>query len=128
MYMSTCARPPHCNNLLNALSLVMMLTDIDIDMVTGEALNTISIFAIAEDGSLLAAAKVNSMDTLNARYWHEPKNEREFIRSPQRALWQTAKELKWDQYLQLNMFEWVLLNSVDRKVAAHWLCSARLAR
>ena len=67
------------------------LTDIDIDMVTGEALNTISIFAIAEDGALVAAAKVNSMDTLNARYWHEPKNEREFMRSPQRALWQTAK-------------------------------------
>ena len=91
------------------------LTDIDIDVMTGEALNTISIFAIAEDGALLAAAKVNSMDTLNARYWHEPKNEREFMRSPQRALWLTAKELKWDQYLHLNMFDWVLLSSVDRK-------------
>ena len=76
-----------------------LLTDIDIDLVTGDALNTVSIFAIAEDGSLLAAAQVNSMDTLNARYWHEPKNEREFIRSPQRAMWQTAKELKWDQSL-----------------------------
>ena len=31
-------------------------------------------------------------------------------------MWQTAKELKWDQYLQLNMFEWALLSSVDRKV------------
>ena len=91
------------------------LTDIEIDLVSGEALNTVSIFAIAEDGALLAASRVNSMDTLNARYWHEPKNEREFLRSPQRAIWQTAKELKWDQYLQLNMFDWVKLSSVDRK-------------
>ena len=55
------------------------------------------------------------MDTLNARFWHEPRNEREFERSPQRALWLTAKELKWDTYLNLNMFEWALLSSVDRK-------------
>ena len=101
-----------------------LLTDIDIDLATGDALNTVSIFAIAEDGSLLAAAQVNSMDTLNARYWHEPKNEREFLRSPQRAMWQTAKELKWDQYLQLNMFEWALLSSVDRKAHAFAACNA----
>ena len=73
------------------------------------------LFAIAADGSLQAAAQINSMDTLNARYWHEPRNEREFNRSPQRALWLTAKELKWDQYLNLSMFTWVLLSSVDRK-------------
>ena len=81
-----------------------LLTDIDIDIESGKALNTISVFAMTDDGALVAAARINSMDTLNARYWHEPRNEREFERSPQRALWQTAKELKWDQYLNLNMF------------------------
>ena len=92
-----------------------LLTDIDIDLESGSVLNRLTIFAIAADGSLQAAAQINSMDTLNARYWHEPRNEREFNRSPQRALWLTAKELKWDQYLNLSMFTWVLLSSVDRK-------------
>ena len=92
-----------------------LLTDIDLDLEIGHALNTVSIFAISADGSLEAAAQINSMDTLNARYWREPRNECEFNRSPQRALWLTVKELKWNQYLNLNMFEWVLLSTVDRK-------------
>jgi hypothetical protein len=94
---------------------VYALFDVDIDLETGEALNKASIFVVDGNGTLLHASRINSMDTLNARYWHEPKNEREYDRSPQRDLWRTAKELKWDEYLNLNMFEWVALSQVDRK-------------
>ena len=96
--------------LPNDDEIYFLLTDIELDIETGRALNKLTIFAISANGTLEArAAQINSMesmDTLNARYWHEPRNEREFNRSPQCALWLlTAKELKWGQYLNLNMFE-----------------------
>ena len=56
--------------------------------------------------------------TLNTEYahrWHSPRNEREFNKSPQKALWQTAKELKMDQYKELHMYELVPRKSVDLK-------------
>ena len=94
---------------------LLILTDLNIELETGEALNKASLFLTQSDGQLQKAEFTNSMDTLNARYWHKPNNEREFQRSPQRALWQTAKELKWDEYLALNMFDWVPISQVDRK-------------
>jgi hypothetical protein len=30
--------------------------------------------------------------------WHTPKNEREYLRSPQKSQWRTAREKKMDQY------------------------------
>ena len=30
-------------------------------------------------------------------------------------MWQTAKELKWDEYLALKMFDWVPLSQIDKK-------------
>ena len=90
---------------------IYVTTDIVIDMKTQRALSTKSIFLVDKDNNLIQAA---SLDVSDARYWHEPANEREYLRSPQRALWRTAKELKWDQYIQLDMFEWVTLSSVDQ--------------
>ena len=74
-----------------------------------------SVFLADESGTLKAVAQINSMDTLNARYWHTPRNEREYDRSPQRDLWRTAKELKMDEYMNLRMFDYIPITSVDRK-------------
>ena len=92
---------------------VLALFDVQIDLETGDVLNTSSVFVVDHDGKLLRAA---SLDKINARYWHCPNNEREYNMSPQRALWRTAKELKWDEYMKLDMFEWVALSDVDQKV------------
>ena len=87
--------------------------DIQIEIETGDILNTSSMFMVDGDGTLKRAA---SIDTANARYWHTPSNEREFSMSPQRDLWWTAKELKWDKYISLQMFTWVPISSVNQKV------------
>jgi hypothetical protein len=79
----------------------------------GTIVNKSSLFVVSSDGKLLQA---RSLDSAHARYWHTPTNEREFSMSPQRSLWTTAKELKWDKYIELNMFEWVKLSSIDQKI------------
>ena len=53
-------------------------------------------------------------DSSQAHTWHEPRNEREYLRSPQHALWRTAKELKMDKYKALNLWELVPESSVDK--------------
>ena len=88
----------------------------DIDIETHEILNTGTLLVIDHEGKPILTANVNSMDTLNARYWHTPTNEREYDRSPQRDLWRTSKELKWDEYMALHMFEWVHLSQIDKAV------------
>ena len=35
---------------------------------------------------------------------HTPLNYRDYLRSPQRSMWRTAMELKYDEYRALNMF------------------------
>ena len=39
--------------------------------------------------------------------WHTPKNEREYLRSPQRAQWRAEREKKMDQYVDLQVFKLV---------------------
>ena len=91
-----------------------------------ELLHVIDCLIDVEDGTLHRKSILMSVsdedvvvdpaaDVSQARHWHCPVNERDFARSPQRDMWQTAKELKWSEYLQLNMFRWVPLSSVDRK-------------
>ena len=91
----------------------MVITDIQFDIEDGNVVNKSSLFVVSSEGKLLQA---RSLDTAHARYWHTPTNEREFSMSPQRSLWTTAKELKWDKYIELNMFEWVKLSSIDQKI------------
>ena len=56
--------------------------------------------------AVIGAARVPvEMDTKLAHTWHTPKNEREYLRSPQRSLWRTAQELKMEQYRAINMFK-----------------------
>ena len=56
-----------------------------------------------------------SVDPLDANTWHTPKNQREYLRSPQRAQWRTAKEKKMDQYQQLKVFKLVPRAGLDPK-------------
>ena len=51
----------------------------------------------------------------DANSWHTPKNEREYLRSPQRAEWRTAKEKKMDQYLELRVYKLVSRKGIDPK-------------
>ena len=79
----------------------VVLKDLSIDLEDGSCLNKWSMFVVDENKKLIGIATGSSIDTSDARHWHTPSNEREFNRSPQRALWQTAKELKWSQYIEL---------------------------
>ena len=67
----------------------------------------------------IIAAVVNgtehNIDPSDANNWHTPKNEREYLRSPQRAMWRTAKEKKMDQYLELKVYKLVSRKGIDPK-------------
>ena len=66
------------------------------------------------DGQAFACTYVvDQHDTSKARSWHEPRNYRDYLRSPQRALWRTAMELKMDYYLKLDMYDLVLVSEVE---------------
>ena len=109
------AMPLHVTDLgetIDGIGGIVSVTDYQFDMETFELCNKVSVFAIAPvNGDLLASRAISEA---NAKHWHTPSNEREYERSPQKALWRTAKELKWSQYLELNMFEWVNLSSIDK--------------
>ena len=74
-----------------------------IDIASGEIVE--SMVSVVKSGSSTA---IIPHDSDYAHSWHEPRNEREFQLSPQRALWQTAKELKWEQYVGIPVFKWVV--------------------
>ena len=57
-----------------------------------------------------------SVDPDEPKLWHTPKNERDYLRSPQRALWRTAKEKKMDQYLALKVFKLVKRTDVKSRI------------
>ena len=50
------------------------------------------------------------------KQWHTPSNEREYLRSPQRAMWRTAKEKKMDQYVALKVFKLVKRSDVKTRI------------
>ena len=90
----------------------LVITDLQFDIEESLILNKSTLFLVSNEGKLLMA---RTLDTAHAKHWHTPGNEREYNASPQRDLWRTAKELKWDKYLALNMFEWVPVSSIDTK-------------
>ena len=57
----------------------------------------------------------HNLDPADANNWHTPKNEREYLRSPQRAMWRTAKEKKMDQYSELKVYKLVPRKGIDPK-------------
>ena len=91
----------------------MLITCLEFDIEDNILLNKSSLFLVSNDGKLV---KARSLDKAHARFWHTPTNEREYKMSPQRDYWRTAKELKWDKYLALNMFEWVPISAINQKV------------
>ena len=86
---------------------VFSMRDISLDMETGEALDSSAVYAVLGDSSVV------KLDFSNAHTWHVPANEREYNISPQRDLWRTAKELKMDNYSDVDMFDLELESSVD---------------
>jgi hypothetical protein len=55
------------------------------------------------------------------RSWHVPRNEREFLQSPQRALWRTARELKMDEYRAIPVWRLVTRSSLPPNTKLHQL-------
>ena len=43
-------------------------------------------------------------NTQYANSWHTPRNQKDYERSPQKALWRSAKEFKMDAYVALDMW------------------------
>ena len=89
---------------------IIVTRDFHIDLEDGTVLNKWTVYSVQDE----KVEAIASTLTVNAKHWHCPTNEREFYRSPQKALWQTAKELKWSEYLELLMFDWVLVSHIDR--------------
>ena len=92
----------HVGEMLTAREVVVDLEDETI-------ISNAALFVVLDNST------VQKIDTKEAHKWHCPNNEREFNQSPQRALWQTAKELKMDEYLKLNMYELVKRSDVNEK-------------
>jgi hypothetical protein len=86
---------------------VLTARDVAIDIETHDVVSNSAVFAV------LDTATVQKIDTSQAHKWHCPTNERDYNRSPQRALWRTAKELKMDEYQKIPMFDLVKRSDVD---------------
>ena len=99
------------NGMLNAhAGEVFLARQVVLDLEDQSVVRSGAAFAVLDDGSAAA------VDYTQAHRWHTPQNERDYNRSPQRALWRTAKELKMDDYLRVGMFDLVPRNSVDESV------------
>ena len=78
-----------------------------IDVLTHEVISKLGHVAITDGEAILL-----DIDTRSAHTWHEPRNEKEYLRSAQKAGWRTAKELKMDEYCQIKMFTLIPLTEV----------------
>ena len=87
---------------------VFVMRDISHDIETGAVEQSSAMLVVLADSSVV------KVDYSEAHKWHVPANEREYNASPQRDLWRTAKELKMDNYANVNMFDLVLESSVDK--------------
>jgi len=95
------------NVLTNNSDLVSIVSH-EIDIGSGHYVQRHMIMAMVDGIEI-------SVDPLDANTWHTPKNQREYLRSPQRAQWRTAKEKKMDQYQQLKVFKLVPRAGLDPK-------------
>ena len=53
------------------------------------------------------------LDTSKASSWHVPKTYKDYLNSPQKSLWRTAKELKMDEYKAIPLFELMYLQTLQ---------------
>ena len=72
--------------------------EILVDIESGKIKSSIAVVAVVADDLL-------SVDLSLAHKWHVPQNEREYLRSPQKAQWRNAREIKMDTYKQINVFK-----------------------
>ena len=86
---------------------VFVARQVIIDMETYEAIDPTVMYTVLGDSTAV------ELNTDHAYKCHVPRNEREYLVSPQRSLWRTAKELKMDDYARVISFDLVLKSSVD---------------
>ena len=82
--------------------------EINIEVGTLEAIDVVGVYVV--NGDTIEKVPVSASKSKDPRYaygWHTPQNEREYQKSPQQSLWRTAKELKMDQYNDLDMYDLV---------------------
>jgi hypothetical protein len=78
------------------------LSTLLVEMSTGDTFTQHSIFTISG-----ADITQTVLDDERRGTYHCPKHEHDFLKSPDRAIWHTAKELKMDEYNALHMFNLV---------------------
>ena len=74
---------------------------------TGDVVDDCFVMAIADGVSVPV-----HLDTAFSRDWHKPVTYRDYLRSPQKALWRTAMELRMDMYKAIPLFTLVSVESV----------------
>ena len=74
----------HGSNLVDDNMIVVKDVLLAIEDETVE--RTWSAYHVDSQGDLIFTTSSEAMDTTEAKHWHTPSNEREFNRSPQRAL------------------------------------------
>ena len=74
---------------------------------TGDVVNDRFVMALADGVSVPV-----HLDTAFSRDWHKPVTYRDFLRSPQKALWRTAMELRMDMYKAIPLFILVAIEDV----------------
>ena len=88
-------------NLVEGELYVMPTTHMDIE--TSEIVDNKLLFAIVDKQlQQVPHSYLDAHDTSGAHLWHVPLNERDYHRSPQKALWRVARELKMEEYKNIN--------------------------
>ena len=90
------------------------LATIQFDMQTGDCTVLHALFAL---GDTAMDASIEPSQSLDVRYswsWHTPRTQGEYLRSPQHALWRTARELKIDEYESLHTYTKIFLKTVPK--------------
>ena len=104
---SECMRKMHDSHIFDSDLVSFVSHEVDVEL--GTTINRRIVSAV------LCGEEV-SIDPDEPKQWHTPKNERDYLRSPQRAMWRTAKEKKMDQYLGLKVFKLVRRADVKSRI------------
>ena len=104
-----CIRDSYDASLADVASVVRPAAISDIAVIAlATVLYDVHDFEVVDRASMFAVVGTEAVpiayDTTLAHSWHTPLNWGDFLRSPQKALWRTAMELKMDTYKALDMF------------------------
>jgi len=83
------------------------ITEGPVALALGLQLFEVSLGLPEREHFLLVVADGVSAIHQSSSTWHEPVNERDYERSPMKAQWRTAKELKMDEYKELRVYKLV---------------------